>query len=196
MNNNSPPWSDDWTGQRQVVQVRIPGARRSYAYTWDGEPLEIGDWVLLPGNQVSPAGTEGRVDGFGADGYKGPMKAIVSRQEKQDPWIARMRQVQNPAQRLQVYRRAKKAGVSGERLAKLVETGREVLAESDRGAGDRARAAMARLRSEGPSDASDVAPPLTSAEDAAEHRARHTGSLGRVDAGSSQQSNDGWGEWE
>lgn len=183
----------------QIVQVRIPGARRSYAYTWDGEPLEEGDWVLLPGNEVSPDGTEGRVEGFGSDGYKGPMKAIVSKQEKQDPWMARMRQVRTPHDRLQVYRRAQKAGISGERLAKLVELGKQVLDERQNTAPTKwaARVLGKPLRDDRPSDASTVAPPLTSAEDAAEARARHTGSLGRVDAGaSSQEQNSGWGEWE
>lgn len=188
MDNSSPPWADDWTGQTQIVQVRIPGARRSYAYTWDGEPLEIGDWVLLPGNEVSPDGTEGRVDGFGADGYKGPMKAVVSKQEKQDPWIARMRQVRTPADRLQVYRRAQKAGISGERLAKLVEEGKRALDASGRAEASELRARLAK----GPGRTVSAAEPAGDTPEA-----EYTGSLGRVDAGaSSQEQRDGWGEWE
>lgn len=176
-------------GEPQIVQVRIPGARRAYAYTWDGEPLEVGQWVELPGNDVSPEGTEGRVEGFGADGYKGPMKAIAGVKDKQDPWMARMRQVKTPADRLQVYRRAQKAGISGERLSKLVELGKQVLdkVDAEKERGDRARAAMARAREQ--------------------HRARRasdpeydipaaTGSMGRVDAGASQENTRDWGEWE
>lgn len=147
----------------QIVQVRIPGARRSYAYTWDGWPeLAVGDWVELPGNEVSPEGTEGRVEGFGSDGYKGPMKAITAVKEPQDPWFARMRQVKTPSDRLQVYRKAVKAGVTGDRLAALVAEGKRVLDDSGRPEGPQAAA----------------------------------GSLGRVDAGASQETNSSWGEWE
>lgn len=180
----------------QIVQVRIPGARRSYAYTWDGEPLEVGQWVHLPGNDVSPDGTEGRVEGFGADGYKGPMKAIVAVKDRQDPWLARMRQVRTAADRLQVYRKAQRAGITGERLAALVAEGKRVLAERESTAPTAWAARVLNKPLCGDDrDASTVSPPLTSAEDAAEHRARTVAvSLGRVD-GPAQQRTD-WGEWE
>lgn len=179
-------------GEPQIVQVRIPGARRSYAYTWDGEPLEVGQWVELPGNDVSPEGTEGRVEGFGADGYKGPMKAVAGVKDKQDPWMARMRQVKTPADRLQVYRRAQKAGISGERLSKLVELGKQVLDKQTR---DQHTAFMvAAVRASG-GDGQDMFTSAPAVDPAVEER-RHAGSLGRVDAGASQENTRDWGEWE
>ena len=213
MDNNSPPWADDYTGHRQIVQVRIPGARRSYAYTWDGEPLEEGDWVELPGNDVSPDGTEGRVEGFGADGYKGPMKAIVGPKERQDPWMARMRQAKDRSERLTVYRRAQKAGISGERLAAIVAEGKKAGAAQDKAYTDALNASPPPRRRRPEYDRQDdlqydvnpyAVPPLTAAEDAAEHRARRrrkpdpdydipASSLGRVDAAPAAT---GWGEWE
>lgn len=174
----------------QIVQVRIPGARRTYPYTWDGEPLEVGDWVDLPGNAMSPDGTEGRVEGFGADGYPGPMKAVVAVKEKQDPWMARMRQVKTAAERLQVYRRAQKAGITGERLSKLVELGKQVLdaAQRDEDRGNRAREAMRRAREQRAERRRTPDPDFDIPAAA--------GSIGRVDAGESQQERTDWGEWE
>lgn len=217
----------------QIVQVRIPGARRAYGYTWDGLELSVGDWVSLPGNAVSPEGTEGRVEGFGADGYTGPMKAIVAAKEKQDPWMARMRQVRTKQDALKVYKRAVKAGITGERLAELVAVGKRMTAghaadhyrqmraeEGDRLASDDAVAHVAaRVRPDG-RDASTAPPPLTSAEDAAEHRARRApdptydipaqpspdlphdrgSTIGRVDGRTTSTENStehsNWGAWE
>lgn len=65
----------------QVVQVEISGAYRPYTYGWTydhetGSPLNVGDRVELPPNQVQEEGSSGRVSKLGSD-YSGPMKSIV-----------------------------------------------------------------------------------------------------------------------
>lgn len=71
----------------QRVQVEIMGAQRPYSYAWyfdpvKGElPLDIGDRVSLPGNQVQEEGTAGTVVAVGTS-YKGELKRIVARIEK------------------------------------------------------------------------------------------------------------------
>jgi hypothetical protein len=112
----------------QVVQVQLAGAGRTYAYRWDGEPLRAGDWVMCPGNAVSPDGALGRVESFGREGYTGPLKDVLRRVEPPDPWEARMRAVRSRSEALRVYRAAQKAELAPERLTALVETGRAALA--------------------------------------------------------------------
>lgn len=36
----------------QYVKVDLDG--RAYTYSWPGEPLRRGDWVVVPGNVVNP----------------------------------------------------------------------------------------------------------------------------------------------
>lgn len=43
----------------QFVKVDLAG--RAYTYSWDGEPLKRGDWVLVPGNAVNPKNQEAQV---------------------------------------------------------------------------------------------------------------------------------------
>jgi hypothetical protein len=70
---------------RQVVQVQILGAPRTYGYEFFFDmqadppvrPLGIGDKVEIPPNQVQEEGSAGTVVGHGDGGYKGPMKEIV-----------------------------------------------------------------------------------------------------------------------
>lgn len=116
----------------QIVQVRMAGAPRAYGYTWPAteEPLELHDWVMLPGNVVSPEGCKGRVEGFGRDGYTGPLKAVVSRIERPDPWEARMEAVTTPAEARRVFAAAKREGLDAQKLAKLQVTGRKKLSGS------------------------------------------------------------------
>lgn len=67
---------------RQVVQVQILGAPRTYTYEYyfdlaNGErSLGIGDKVELPPNQVQEEGSSGTVVDLGSN-YDGPMKSIV-----------------------------------------------------------------------------------------------------------------------
>jgi hypothetical protein len=66
----------------QVVQVQIEGAVRKYTYGWvfnpleGGRPLEIGDKVEIPPNQVQEEGSAATVVALNSD-YYGPMKNIV-----------------------------------------------------------------------------------------------------------------------
>jgi hypothetical protein len=66
----------------QVVQVQIEGAVRKYTYGWvfnpleGGRPLEIGDKVEIPPNQVQEEGSAATVVALNSD-YNGPMKNIV-----------------------------------------------------------------------------------------------------------------------
>ncbi|GHF94624.1 hypothetical protein [Streptomyces hydrogenans] len=66
----------------QRVQVRILNAQRLYSYAWwfdptAGElPLQIGDKVELPPNQVQEEGSSGTVVAVGTS-YKGELKSIV-----------------------------------------------------------------------------------------------------------------------
>lgn len=122
----SEQYLDPAAAREQVVQVRIVGAPRAYAYAVPaGMPdLEAGDWVLLPGNVVSPDGCEGVVEGFGRDGYKGALKYVLQQVDRPGIWLAQMRAARTKAQALKVYRAAVKAGVGGERLAALVDAGR------------------------------------------------------------------------
>jgi hypothetical protein len=112
----------------QVVRVRIAGAPKAYGYLWRGaEPLEMGEWVMLPGNVVSPEGCKGRVEGFGRDGYNGELKEVVSRIEKPDPWLARMEAVTTRQEASRVYRKAEAAGLDPQRLVVLERAGKAAL---------------------------------------------------------------------
>jgi hypothetical protein len=67
---------------RQVVQVQILGAMRTYTYDFEFDlaagiaPLAVGDTVELPPNQVQEEGSSGKVVALGSP-YQGPMKSIV-----------------------------------------------------------------------------------------------------------------------
>jgi hypothetical protein len=67
---------------RQLVQVRIMGAPRTYTYAWEWDPhegdkpLAVGDKVELPPNQVQEEGSSGTVVELGSP-YNGPVKPIV-----------------------------------------------------------------------------------------------------------------------
>jgi hypothetical protein len=113
----------------QVVQVQMAGAQKSYGYAWKGEePLELGEWVMLPGNVVSPEGCKGKVTGFGRDGYNGPLKEVVSRIERPDPWVARMEAVRTASEARRILNKARTEGLEPQRLIVLEKTGREALA--------------------------------------------------------------------
>jgi hypothetical protein len=113
----------------QVVQVQMAGAQKSYGYAWKGEePLELGEWVMLPGNVVSPEGCKGKVTGFGRDGYNGPLKEVVSRIERPDPWVARMEAVRTASEARRVLNKARAEGLEPQRLLALERVGREALA--------------------------------------------------------------------
>jgi hypothetical protein len=120
------PW-----GPQQVVQVRLPGAKRTYAYAvpQDWEPLAVGDWVAVPSNVVSTDGGKAQVAGFGRDGYDGPLKELAGRLEPQDAWKIRMEAVKTRREANEVWRAAVAAGVAGERLDAAVAAGRAALAE-------------------------------------------------------------------
>lgn len=66
----------------QVVQVKILGSYRNYTYGWvfnpteGGRPLEVGDVVEIPGNQVQASGGSATVVALNSD-YTGDMKSIV-----------------------------------------------------------------------------------------------------------------------
>lgn len=67
---------------RQVVQVQILGAPRTYTYSWEFDPLAgeqslgLGDKVEIPPNQVQEEGAAATVVDLGSN-YNGPMKSIV-----------------------------------------------------------------------------------------------------------------------
>lgn len=66
----------------QVVRVKISGTPREYTYGWvfdpldGGRPLQVGDRVELPPNQVQAEGSSGVVVAL-SSGYTGPMKNLV-----------------------------------------------------------------------------------------------------------------------
>lgn len=66
----------------QRVQVEILNAPRPYSYAWffnpldGGKPLQIGDKVELPPNQVQQEGSSGVVSAVGTP-YKGELKRVV-----------------------------------------------------------------------------------------------------------------------
>lgn len=65
----------------QRVQVEIMGAPRPYSYAWHfdpatGRPVQLGDIVELPPNQVQEEGSSGKVIALGTS-YKGELKSIV-----------------------------------------------------------------------------------------------------------------------
>jgi len=129
----------------QVVQVRMAGAPRNYTYQWwsltmvdDGwrtgaDWLRTGDWVRLPGNVVSPEGAKGRVEGYGRNGYSGPLKDVSCRIEPQDPWTVRMEAVRGAGDALRVYRAAESKGVPPERLEALAAVGKAALEKLEAG---------------------------------------------------------------
>jgi hypothetical protein len=135
---------------RQTVQVRLVGAPRAYDYEWAGDtPLEIGEWVDLPGNVVSPEGCIGRVEGTAAPKWEGELKPVLSRQP--DPWGATFSRVTTPKEASEAWNRARKAGLSVQRLAELTELAKVVLAK--RAQAVRARAGEnleRRMREEDP----------------------------------------------
>lgn len=70
---------------RQVVQVQILGAMRTYTYGYEVDLatglLQVGDTVELPPNQVQEEGSSGKVVALGSP-YQGPMKMIVRKIER------------------------------------------------------------------------------------------------------------------
>jgi hypothetical protein len=62
-------------GGKQIVSVSIGGSRL-LAYTWDGEPLAVGDRVLLPPNWLNTSPFEGEVAKVGSS-YQGPMVGVL-----------------------------------------------------------------------------------------------------------------------
>lgn len=107
----------------QAVQVRIVGAPRAYAYEWRGEPLEVGDWVELPGNVVSQDGCRGVVEAFGRDGYTGPLKPVLAKLERLDVYRERMGTVRSREEAARVWQAAHEAGRTRAQLAELAELG-------------------------------------------------------------------------
>lgn len=75
----------------QRVQVEILGAYRPYSYGWEfnpldgGKPLQVGDKVELPPNQVQEEGSSGTVCALDTD-YKGELKKIVRLIRSADPY--------------------------------------------------------------------------------------------------------------
>lgn len=80
---------------RQVLQVQILGAPRTYTYEWNWmpgitKPLAVGDKVEIPANQVQEEGASATVVALDSD-YNGPMKEIVrkieaDRHDGEDIW--------------------------------------------------------------------------------------------------------------
>lgn len=72
----------------QVVQVAILGAPRNYTYGWvfnpleGGKPLEVGDRVVIPANQVQAEETTATVTKLGSD-YRGEVKSIVKKLDEE-----------------------------------------------------------------------------------------------------------------
>jgi hypothetical protein len=62
-------------GGKQVVSVDIGGSRL-LAYTWSGEPLAVGDRVLLPANWLYASPFEGKVVKVGSS-YQGAMVGVL-----------------------------------------------------------------------------------------------------------------------
>jgi hypothetical protein len=74
----APGFRERTSSDEQIV--RVDGG---YAYTWPGEPLAIGDRVLLPENWLSAVKHghgpfQGTVTGFGTD-YDGVMSAVIKK---------------------------------------------------------------------------------------------------------------------
>ncbi len=72
---------------RQIVRVQILGARREYTYAWTfdpqegGTPLQPGDRVEIPANQVQEDGSAATVVALGST-YNGEMKFIIRKIEQ------------------------------------------------------------------------------------------------------------------
>lgn len=122
----------------QTVQVRLMGAARPYDYAWHGDtPLAIGDWVDLPGNVVSPEGCIGRVESLKPPAWKGELKPVMRKLD--DPWVVLFARVRDEKDASDAWQRARKAGLSTDRLAELTELAKVVLSK-------RAKAAAAERK--------------------------------------------------
>lgn len=62
-------------GGKQIVSVDIGGSR-PFAYTWGGDPLAVGDRVLLPGNWLHRNPFEGKVVEMGSS-YQDAMVDVL-----------------------------------------------------------------------------------------------------------------------
>lgn len=124
-----PVSGPDGMGPDRVVRVRIVGARaRTYSYEVPtGIFVTEGDWVRLPGNVVSEDGGIGLVTGYGANGYTGALKSVVSKIEDPSGHLLEMFRVKTRKQAAEVYDRAVAAGVRGEELAEVVAAGERQL---------------------------------------------------------------------
>lgn len=112
----------------QTVQVRLMGAARPYDYAWHGDtPLAIGDWVDLPGNVVSPDGCIGRVESLKPPAWKGELKPVTAKLD--DPWTVLFGRVRDEKDASDAWQRARKAGLSTDRLAELTELAKVVLSK-------------------------------------------------------------------
>lgn len=60
---------------RQVVEVRTPSGR-VLAYSWQGDPLAVGDKVLIPGNWLYKEAQVAEVVKLGSD-YPGHLDSIL-----------------------------------------------------------------------------------------------------------------------
>jgi hypothetical protein len=60
---------------KQIVSVDVGGSRL-FAYIWDGEPLAVGDRVLLPANWLNRRPFEGEVAKIGSS-YQGEMTGVL-----------------------------------------------------------------------------------------------------------------------
>lgn len=111
----------------QVVQVRIAGAsaRRTYAYSVPAHvaPVGLGDWVTIPSNVVNEFGGFGIVKGFGRDGYKGPLKAIMAKIPEPPELMIRMSVVKSKDAAAEIYDKAVAEGWRGDRLTSLAVLG-------------------------------------------------------------------------
>ena len=112
----------------QTVQVRLMGAARPYDYTWHGDtPLAVGDYVDLPGNVVSPEGCIGRVESLKPPAWKGELKPVMRKLD--DPWTVLFSRVRDEKDASDAWQRARKAGLSTDRLAELTELAKVVLSK-------------------------------------------------------------------
>lgn len=113
----------------QVVQVRIAGGpSRTYAYTWSGAPLAEGDWVALPEN-VAGSGGAGRVEGFGRDGYGGPLRELLHRIPDLGPFFRRMRAAADRDEASAVWRDALREDMPESVMDHLAGLGRKRMTE-------------------------------------------------------------------
>jgi hypothetical protein len=112
------------SSEETVVQVRITGSPRTYAYAVpDGLSVAVGDWVELPAAAPGRRPADGRVEGFGRDGYAGPVKPLTGLAQDAGPVVQAMRSVTTHDGARAVYRRAKADGAAKAELDRLVRVG-------------------------------------------------------------------------